>query len=66
MTNATTYRKQLATVRGTLAGVQQFDRTMLRATRIAELSDQIQTLELLVDVCEREGAEECEALAAGE
>mgnify|MGYP003582977957 CR=1 FL=1 len=54
------YRADLAKARIQLAGVKIFDSSILRATRIAELSDYIATLELAVSLCEADDAQAVE------
>ena len=63
-TQATQYRTDLAKARAQLVAVKVFDRSILRNTRIAELSDYISTLELALSLCEADDAQFVEDMAA--
>ena len=59
----TQYRADLAKAKKELVAVQVFDRTVLRASRIAERADYIQTLEVLIGLCEADDAQIVEDMA---
>ena len=59
----TQYRADLAKAKKELVAVQVFDRTVLRASRIAERADYIQTLEVLIRLCEADDAQIVEDMA---
>jgi len=60
---ATQYRAELAIARHELYAVQKFDRTIVRASRIAMHLDRVATLEMLVSLCEADDAQMVEDMA---
>ena len=59
----TQYRADLVKAKQELVAVQVFDRTVLRASRIAERNDYIQTLESVISLCEADDAQVVEDMA---
>jgi hypothetical protein len=62
-TQAQQYSADLEQARKELVAVQVFDRTFLRQSRIESFMDRINTLEMLVSLCEAEDAQIVEDLA---
>lgn len=60
---AAQYAEDLAAARHQLYAVKKFDSSILRKSRIAEWSDRVATLEMLVDLCTREDAQMVEDMA---
>jgi hypothetical protein len=62
-TQSQQYRADLEQARKILVAWQVFDRTFLRQSRIESCMDRINTLEMLVSLCEAEDAQMVEDLA---